>query len=110
MSALVLNKFSNKLLCIIAVLGMSSAVFFVSFMENFIGFVAFYGVMYGLFIGIGYLPPLQNAYLHLPTRKGLCSGICMSGFGLGSAIFNYIILELVNPHNIELDKETKRYP
>lgn len=79
-------------------------------MQTFTGFVVFYGVCYGFSIGIGYFPPLKNCYLHLPNRKGLCSGICMSGFGLGSAIFNYIIVWIVNPHDIGLDSITKKYP
>lgn len=33
----------------------------------------------------------------------------MSGFGLGSAIFNYVILGLVNPHDENMD-EHNRYP
>lgn len=87
-----LTNVSNRILCIAAIIAMSLSVFAASFMETFAGFVAFYGVGYGLSIGIGYFPPLKNCYLHLPKRKGLCAGICMSGFGLSSAIFNYIIL------------------
>lgn len=109
-STMFLSNISNRILTIAAVIGMSSAVFVASFVTRFIGFVIFYGLVYGFFIGIGYFPPVKNAYLHLPKKKGICSGICMSGFGLGSALFNIIILQLVNPHNAEADKATGRYP
>ena len=105
-----LTHVSNRILCIGAIIGMSLSVLAASFMQTFAGFVIFYGICYGLSIGIGYFPPLKNCYLHLPRRKGLCAGICMSGFGLSSAIFNYIILELINPENIPLNQTTKKYP
>lgn len=34
----------------------------------------------------------------------------MSGFGLGSAIFNYVIVGLVNPDDVSVDSITKKYP
>lgn len=102
-SNMVLSKLPNRVICVIAVLGLSATVFISSFMNTFVGYVIFYGLIYGFFIGIGYYPPVKNAYLHLPTRKGLCSGLCMSGFGFGSAIFNTVIMEFVNPNNINLD-------
>ena len=31
------------------------------------------------------------------------------GFGLGALVFNFILLNLMNPENEPLNKETKRY-
>lgn len=81
-------KLSNRALCFIAIFCISGSIFIVSFLKTFISYVIFYGMIYGFSIGIGYLPPVKNAYLHLPNRKGLVAGICMSGFGLSSVIFN----------------------
>lgn len=103
-SSTFLYKISNRILCACAIIGVGVSVFTVSFMTSLIGFIVFYGVFYGFSIGIGYYPPVKNTYLHLPDRKGLCAGICYSGFGLGSVIFNYIILALVNPHDVDVDK------
>jgi len=105
-----LTNLPNRLLCIIAILGMSSCVFAVSFVDKFIGFAILYGFAYGSCIGVGYFVPTRNAYLHLPNRKGLCSGVIMSGFGLGSALFNLIILSLINPNNVKVDIQTGQYP
>jgi OFA family oxalate/formate antiporter-like MFS transporter len=101
---------SNRVLCIIAVFGLCGSILLASIMTTFAGFLCFYGLLYGFFIGFGYFPPLKNAFLHLPARKGLCSGICMTGFGLGSGIFNFLIIGLVNPNNTALDPTTKMYP
>jgi MFS family permease len=109
-SSMFLTSISNRILCMAAVLGMSASVFVASFMTTFAGYVFFYGVCYGFSIGIGYFPPLKNCYLHLPKQKGLCAGICMSGFGLGSALFNYVIVALVNPDDVSVDSVTKKYP
>ena len=83
--------FSNRVLCIISIICLSAVVFITSFMTTFIGFTIFYGIMNGLSIGFGYISPLKNVYTHFPNRKGFGAGICMSGFGFGSVIFNYII-------------------
>lgn len=85
---------------------MSSVVYVASYLDSFVEFVLFYGVLYGFSIGIGYYPPLKNCYLHLPNNKGFCAGVCMSGFGLGSALFNYVIVKLVNPNDVDLDPLT----
>lgn len=101
---------TNQITCGISVILVGGSVFIASYMKSFAGFVIFYGIVYGLSIGIGYLPPVKNAYLHLPHRKGLCAGICMTGFGLGSVIFNQIIVMLINPNDVKADSTTKHFP
>ena len=104
-----LQRFSNQRVCVFSIVCVSLAVFVSSFMTTFAGFVVFYGVIYGASIGIGYLAPVKNAYSHLPSRKGLCAGVCMSGFGFGSFIFNQIIVQLVNPNDMKADSNN-RFP
>lgn len=36
---------------------------------------------------------------------GLCSGVCMMAFGLGSLLFNFILLHLINPNNEKQDEK-----
>lgn len=98
-----LHHIPNRLMCIVAIIAMSASVLAASFMTQFVGFIIFYGFCYGFSIGIGYFPPLKNCYMHLPKHKGLCAGVCMSGFGLGSAVFNYIIVALINPDDVNID-------
>ena len=101
---------SNRIICIISVCCLSGVVLITSFLTNFVLYVLIYGILNGLSIGFGYIAPVKNAYTHFPDRKGFAAGVCMSGFGFGSVIFNYIILELVNPDNVKVDPETHHFP
>jgi OFA family oxalate/formate antiporter-like MFS transporter len=70
-----------------------------SFVNNFIGYLFLYGICTGLFIGIPYVLPINNAIKYFPEHKGLCSGINIMGMGFGSLIFNQIIIHIMNPNN-----------
>jgi OFA family oxalate/formate antiporter-like MFS transporter len=72
-----------------------------SFLENFYAYIAIYGVANGLFLGLPYILPINNACQYLPKRKGLCSGLCIMGLGFGSLMFNQIIIAIMNPDNIQ---------
>jgi len=54
--------FSNKITALITVTGISLSVLSVSFISSFIGYVLIYGILFGLFIGYGYMAPLKNSY------------------------------------------------
>ena len=95
-----------KGLCFIGVYGMCLCVFVTSFFKSLLAYFFFYGVLYGFLAGFCYLIPMLNCYAYLPARKGkfncklgLCAGICMMAFGLGSLLYNYILLKLINPDN-----------
>lgn len=77
-----------------------------SFCDQFWHFLVLYGIVFGLFIGYGYMAPIKNCYQHIPELKGtfpdnlgLCSGVCILGFGISSLLFNFILLSLINPDN-----------
>lgn len=44
------------------------------------------------------------SWSHFPEYKGRVTGIILTGFGLGSAIFNIVLTELVNPDNLQANK------
>jgi hypothetical protein len=52
--------FSNRMMVLISLLGVSSSVFLVSFVSSFGMYALIYGVSFGLFIGYGYVAPLKN--------------------------------------------------
>lgn len=60
-----------------------------------------YGLIFGLGVGIAYVPPLVCAMKWLPEKKGLVNGIVVAGFGGGAFIFNQIQTEFLNPDNLE---------
>ena len=100
------SRLPNRTICFISTSILSISTFITSYVTNFTLFVIFYGIFIGFAIGFGYLTPVRNGYTHYPDRKGFCAGICISGFGLGSILFNYIIVELINPDNKKIDHET----
>ena len=81
----------------------SLSVFLASFMTSLPTYCIFYGIFFGASIGLAYLPPFKHTYSYFPNRKGMCSGVCMMGYGIGSLMFNAIFLNLVNPDNIAAD-------
>lgn len=66
--------------------------------------------LYGIGIGIGYIPPLSCGYRHLPSSKGLVSGIIVAGFGAGSFVFNFVVTGYVNPNDEKLPDGEDYYP
>lgn len=76
-----------------------------SFLHNFYAYIAIYGIANGLFLGIPYILPINNACQYLPKRKGLVSGICIMGLGFGALLFNQIIVAIMNPDNLPPDEK-----
>jgi MFS family permease len=66
--------------------------------------------VYGSGIGIGYIAPLSCGYRHLPSRKGLVSGLIVGGFGAGSFVFNLAATQFVNPGNEKVPDGEDYYP
>jgi len=64
-------NFSNRIKCIVSVLGISGSMFSLSFANHFFLIIIIYGGCFGFFIGYGYIAPLNNSYTHLPLRKGI---------------------------------------
>lgn len=57
----------------------------------------------GFGIGKGFLypAPLKAGWSHLEGRRGLVSGIIVSGLGIGSFSFGMLVSYLTNPDNLE---------
>lgn len=53
-----------------------------------------------------YAPPLAAAWSHVPGRKGMASGIIISGYGFGGFIFGNISHYLCNPENVMVEPYT----
>lgn len=77
------------------------ALTFFAIQKNFWILLVTYGVMFGLGTGVAYIGPMACAIRWLPNRKGLASGIVVSGFGISSLIFTTIQTAYINPDNVE---------
>jgi MFS family permease len=62
-------------------------------------FVFYYGFMGGVGCGINYMIPLVCAWEHFPNHKGLCTGIIVGSYGMGSFLFSLVAFSIVNPNN-----------
>lgn len=43
--------------------------------------------------------PKQEGYT--VNHLGLCSGVCIFGYGIAPFLFNFLLLELINPDDID---------
>ncbi|WP_158737855.1 OFA family MFS transporter [Alteribacillus sp. YIM 98480] len=55
-------------------------------MENYIMFLAFFGVVGGFGLGFGYIAPVSTLVKWFPDRRGLATGMAVMGFGAGALI------------------------
>ena len=67
-------------------------------------FIILFGVCLGFFSGILYVIPLNVISNYYEEKKGLVLGIGMGFFGFSSVIGQILIICIVNPENIPLDK------
>jgi hypothetical protein len=72
-----------------------------SFQSNPFIFIALYVIGMGLGTALLWIIPIDNIYKFYPERKGFCSGFILSGVGLGSAIGNLLLAQIINPNNLK---------
>lgn len=65
-------------------------------------FIYLFGIGFGIGKGLMYSTVLKAAWTHLPGRKGVASGIIISGFGFGGFIFGLVSRKLCNPENVHV--------
>jgi MFS transporter, OFA family, oxalate/formate antiporter len=105
-----LGKFTQqnvqpKLLILLgAVCGLSTFMISIQ-MKSYWAFFVFYCFSFGITTGFCYLITFHHTWLWFPDHKGLSSGICMGGYGLGALIFDNIMTPIVNPGNEKFEKE-----
>jgi hypothetical protein len=69
--------------------------------ENPQVFIYSYGIMFGIGKGMMFSTALQSAISHLPSKKGLVSGVVNCAFGFGGFFFGLIQKQLCNPNNFD---------
>jgi len=72
-----------------------------SFATSFWTFVLGYNILFSIGIGLSFLAISMSAWCYYPQKKGLVTGLMMSGFGTGPFVANFIAQALVNPNNEE---------
>ena len=64
-----------------------------------------YGLIRGFGVGIAYTTPMVTGMRWYPKHKGLINGIIVCAFGSASFIFDLVITQLINPHDIPQNKD-----
>lgn len=69
------------------------------------------GLMFGSGLGIAYSAPIISSVKWMPHRKGLVTGVIVSGFGAGAFVFGFIATRVVNPDQVSIRQSgsTDRY-
>lgn len=65
-----------------------------------LSFLIVYALGFGVAKGLLYPAPIRAGHSHLPGRRGLVSGVIVSGLGFGSFLFGIIANEVCNPDNL----------
>ncbi|MGB0370903.1 MAG: L-lactate MFS transporter [Opitutales bacterium] len=63
-------------------------------MESMPLFIATYGVLGGIGLGVGYITPVSTLVKWFPDRRGLATGMAIMGFGFASMIFGPTMAKL----------------
>jgi len=75
------------------------SVFLCSAIKEPILFCMLYSIAFGCGKGFMYSAAVRAGWSHLPGRKGVASGIIISGFGFGGFFFGIITNRFANPNN-----------
>ncbi|MEZ4923632.1 MAG: OFA family MFS transporter [Crocinitomicaceae bacterium] len=63
-------------------------------------FIASYGVLGGIGLGIGYITPVSTLVKWFPDRRGLATGMAIMGFGFASLIFGPLMAKMFSATTI----------
>lgn len=66
-------------------------------------FCVCYGFLFGIGMGISYLPPVACGWQWFPDNKGFVTGSILCAFGFGVFFFSFICRAIVNPENEEAE-------
>ena len=96
------NRLGSRLTVLIGGSCVTAAAFVCSLSTNPVLFMIVYAGGFGVGKGFIYSAPLRAAWSHLPGRKGLVSGLVVSGLGLGAFFYGLLVNKLVNPDNLQV--------
>jgi hypothetical protein len=61
------------------------------------GFVAVFGIVFGLVVGMSFVLPMIECNKYFPGRRMYVNGIILVGTGLSSAVFGQFSYNFLNP-------------
>ncbi|MEQ1909674.1 MAG: OFA family MFS transporter [Vicinamibacterales bacterium] len=82
----VIGRFGARRIAIFGGLCFSSGMLLASFTQSLLGLYLSAGLLVGIGLGFGYLPPLYVAFKWYPEARGLVSGLAVGIFAMGAGI------------------------
>ena len=65
--------------------------------QNYLGFIAFYGIIFGLIAGLTFMIPIVQCNKFFPGKKMYVNGLILVGTGIGSMVFGLFSYNYINP-------------
>ncbi len=79
----------------------ASMILISSYMPNFWLFILFYGVFFGLTVGMNFLNAILECNKYLVGKKMYVNGLILVGTGSGSVIFGPFSYHFLNPNELQ---------
>ena len=92
-------KTSARINCMITGGVFAAFLYMSSYAQDFGTFAGLFGLCCGAAIGVVYIVPIIHCFRFFPDKKALISIIIVSASGIGTLIFSYIGLSIINPEN-----------
>jgi hypothetical protein len=70
-------------------------------MTHIWGFFFFYGIFFGLVLGLMFMIPIVECNKYFPGKKMYVNGVILAGSGIGSLTFGMISYAFLNPQKLK---------
>ena len=71
-----------------------------SWIKDYVTFIAVYGVLCGVFIGLAYVQALYISWTYFPKQKSAVTGIILFCAGISASVLSPLTTAIVNPDNL----------
>lgn len=86
------------------VLMQAAVIFSSSYLTEMEGFIAIYGIVFGLLSGLNFMVPIVECNKYFPDKRMYVNAIILTGSGLGSVVFGLFSYNYLNPLKISPNK------
>ncbi len=76
---------------------LSISVFVSSYMTAMWPFIFFYGILFGILVGLAFMIPIIEVNKYFPGKKNYVNGCILVGTGSGSVVFGMFSYSYLNP-------------
>lgn len=108
LGVIITSKLGIYIPCIISLVFLLLSHIILIFSVNLI-LVSLAFILFGIGIGLSYIPIIMNSWSYFPKNKGRIVGIILTCFGSSSFMLKFIADWLINPNNEEINPKTGYY-